>query len=42
MIERPKVVDGLAAVRHDDQSSLAADIVDQQLEEGVDRERLER
>jgi hypothetical protein len=36
MVDRPEMVNRFAAVRHDNEGSFTADIVDQQLEEGVD------
>ena len=42
MVDRPDMVNRLAAVSHDDKGSFAAEIVDQQLKEGVDGEGLER
>jgi hypothetical protein len=41
MVERPEVVNRFAAVGHDDEGSFPAEVVDQQLEEGVDREGLD-
>lgn len=40
MVERPKVVDRLSAMRHDDKSSLAAQVVYHKLEERIDGEGL--
>lgn len=41
MVQRPEMVDWFSAVHHDYQSSFAAEEVDQELEEGIDRESLE-
>lgn len=35
MVHRPDVMDGLPAVRHNDQSSFSAKVIYQKLEEGV-------
>jgi len=40
VVHGPEVVDGFSAMRHDNQSSLAAKVVDQELEESVDGEGL--
>jgi hypothetical protein len=40
MVKRPDVMDRFATVCHDDECSFTTEVVDQQLEEGVDREGL--
>lgn len=40
MIHGPKVVNGLPAMGHDDQSAFPTEVVDKELEEGVDGESL--
>ncbi len=42
MVDGPDMVNRLAAVCHDDEGSFTAEVVDQQLKEGVDGEGLER
>jgi hypothetical protein len=40
VVQRPEVMDGFAAMGHDNESPLAAKVVDEQLEEGVDGKSL--
>lgn len=40
VVEGPKVLDWFSAMSHDNQSPLAAEVVEQQLEESVDCECL--
>ena len=42
MIERPEVVDWLAAIHHDDQCSFPTNEVDQELKKSIYRESLRR